>query len=259
VNGAVVDRHEGRGSGRVDRRTLAAQVQERLRDGILAGRWPAGMRLRQDALAAELGVSRIPLREAMAQLEAEGLIVSVPRRGAQVAMLRAADVLELSELRSAIEPLLIARSIPALTPAQLASAERAARAFDRALAAGDRAAWGRCNWAFHAALYAAADRPRALRLAAELARNAERALRTQLGLDGAMQRASSEHLALLQLARAGRSDEAARLLRRHILQAGEALARHLETESGRDPTGTVTQPAAPVPSGPARATGRRSA
>lgn len=248
---------EGRGR-RVDRRTLAARVQEQLREGILAGRWPEGTRLRQDALARTLGVSRIPLREAMAQLEAEGLIVTVPRRGAEVAVLRAADVLELSELRSAIEPLLIARSIPALTQAQLAAAGRAAEAFDRALRSGDRAAWGRCNWAFHAALYAAAGRPRALRLAALLARNAERALRTQLGLEGAMQRASAEHAALLELARAGRAGEAADLLCRHILEAGQALARHLESESARTAHGAAGPTAAPAP-GTARAARRRSA
>src|SRR5262245_49947763 len=76
-------------------RTLAAATAEELRRRILTGSFPAGYQLRQDALASEFGISRIPLREALLQLEAEGLIKIIPHRGAVVSELSIAEIEEL--------------------------------------------------------------------------------------------------------------------------------------------------------------------
>jgi DNA-binding GntR family transcriptional regulator len=97
-------------------RTRVEAAAEELRRRILDGEFPEGFQLRQDALAAEFGISRIPIREALFQLEAEGLVIIHPHRGAIVSALSAAEVEEIYELRALLEPRLLASSAPKLTP-----------------------------------------------------------------------------------------------------------------------------------------------
>ena len=86
---------------------LGAEVLIRLRDEILEGRWRDGDRIVEREVADRLGVSRGPIREALKQLESEGLVVLLPRRGARVASLTAEDAIEVLAIRSAIEPLAV--------------------------------------------------------------------------------------------------------------------------------------------------------
>ncbi|MGL4975720.1 MAG: GntR family transcriptional regulator, partial [Bosea sp. (in: a-proteobacteria)] len=98
-------------------RTLSASIAERLRHDILSGVQPAGMQLRQDMLATTFGVSRIPVREALFQLEAEGLVRIEPHKGAVVAGLSAEEVDDVFELRLILEPRLLQSSCAQLTAA----------------------------------------------------------------------------------------------------------------------------------------------
>jgi DNA-binding GntR family transcriptional regulator len=182
------------------------------------------MALRQDALAVELGVSRIPVREALAQLEAEGLVRLEPHRGAFVTALAPDEVAELFEMRAVLEPALLRKAIPRQTPADLAEAAGALEAFDAALATGDADRWGELNWRFHEALYRPAARSRMLRLVQELNNNAGRYVRLHLGLAGVRPRADADHKKLLSCCRARDVDAAALLLTRHIEDAAKALA-----------------------------------
>ena len=85
-------------------RTLASAVADRLREQILSSAYPAGTQLRQDALAASFGVSRIPVREALFQLEAEGLLQMVPHKGAVVTELSPEEVNDIFDLRVMLGP-----------------------------------------------------------------------------------------------------------------------------------------------------------
>src|SRR5918997_1165848 len=98
-------------------RTISAAVAEELRRRIVDGEFSAGFQLRQDALASEFGVSRIPVREALMQLEAEGLVKIHPHRGAIVSELSTEEVHELFELRALLEPRLLKASAKHLTEA----------------------------------------------------------------------------------------------------------------------------------------------
>jgi DNA-binding GntR family transcriptional regulator len=211
----------------IARRTVADEVASRLRARILAGSLPEGAALRQDAIAGELGVSRIPVREALAQLEAEGLVRLEPHRGAFVTELSMDDVSELFELRVAIEPLILRQAIPRMQPADLDGAQVAADAFQAALAKGDRDRWGELNWHFHEALYRPAERPRMLRLLHELNNSTARCVRLHLGISGAVQRAGADHLELIRHCRSGRVAAAVELLTRHIEAAGQELLEWL--------------------------------
>lgn len=210
------------------RRTLTDAAVEALRTRILAGEWVAGAPLRQEALASELGVSRIPLREALRQLEAEGLVALQPHRGAVVSPLPVEEAAELFELRALIESDLSRRAVPRLTAGDDAAMRAHALAFERAVTSGNVSAWGEANRRFHFALYAAADRPRTLETVARLHAQSDRFLRLQLTLTRGTSRAVREHRAIAVAARARDTARVTRLVGDHILTAGRALAESLE-------------------------------
>ena len=208
----------------ITRRTVTDEVVARLRSRILSGELAEGSVLRQDAVAAELGVSRIPVREALTQLEAEGLVRLEPHRGAFVTALEPDEVAELFDLRVMVEPALLRRAIPRQTMADLDAAAAALADFEAALAEGAADRWGELNWRFHEALYRPAGRARTLRLAQELNNNAGRYVRLHLGLDSVRPRTDADHRRLLAFCRAHDVDAACALLTRHIEDAARTLA-----------------------------------
>ena len=107
-------------------RTVGDMVYEVLREGILTGVFQPGERLRQDQLAEAIGVSRIPVRSALLQLEADGLITFNPYRGAVVNKLSADEMREIYELRSVLEQHALRKAVGAMTPEKLAHLEKLA-------------------------------------------------------------------------------------------------------------------------------------
>lgn len=210
------------------RRTLTDAAVDALRTRLLAGEWAAGTPLRQEALAAELGVSRIPLREALRQLEAEGLVALVPHRGAVVSPLPLDEAAELFQLRALIESDLARRAVPHLTAADDVAMRAHAVAFEQAVITGNVAAWGEANRRFHFALYTPANRPRTLETVGRLHAQSDRFLRLQLTLSRGTSRAVREHRAIAAAARARDTARVTKLVRDHILAAGRALTESLD-------------------------------
>src|ERR1043165_2671365 len=118
------------------RQTLTTMTADAIRERILRGHYPEGQPLRQDAIGAELGVSRIPVREALRQLEVEGLVTFNPHRGAVVSSLSLKQIRELFELRADIEADLIVRAVPHMTTEDDARAEEMLDAYEEALHGG---------------------------------------------------------------------------------------------------------------------------
>jgi len=221
---ATIPRERG---GLLKRQTVTEAVAEAIRERILAGTYGEGENLRQDALATELGVSRIPIREAFRQLEAEGLVTLHAHRGAVVSSLSLDEIAELFDLRALLEPDLLARAIPRMTEADLAAAGRILESFEQSLAGPDAHAWGEMNSEFHLTLYRPAGRDRSLGLVQNLLGNTDRYTRLQLVLTSGIERARAEHAQLLNLCRRGDVREAGDLLRRHVQNAGEDLLAFL--------------------------------
>jgi DNA-binding GntR family transcriptional regulator len=219
----------------IARRTLTEAAADALRARILDGAWPAGAPLRQEALAAELGVSRIPLREALQRLEAEGLVELLPHRGAVVAALPIDEVTELFELRALLEGDLVRRAVPRLTPADDRAIRQAAGAFASAVRSGSLAAWGEANRRFHFAMYQRAGRPCTCDIVARLHTQCDRFLRLQLTLTQGTRRAISEHRAIAAAAAARDVPLTVRLVREHILGAGRALANEFARHRALEP------------------------
>lgn len=199
-------------------RTLSAAIVDQLRQSILDGTHKAGAQLRQDALGEAYGVSRIPVREALFQLEAEGLVRIVPQKGAIVAELSfdATEINDVFELRCILEPRMLAQSAPRFEAADLARLDDIHARFERAIAARDVSAWGTLNADFHMALYVRAGQPRTQSIVASLLQTSDRYTRVQLSTTASMGIAEKEHATLIALCRAGQIDDACKFLVQHI-------------------------------------------
>src|SRR6201992_2169349 len=129
--------------------SVTSQLIVRLRERILAGQYAPGSALRQDAIASEYGVSKIPGREALVQLQSEGLVDIFPNRGFQVRPLATAELDEVFRLRLQIEPSAVARGATLATAEDQAAARNALDGLNEATAAGEFAASGQLNRNFH--------------------------------------------------------------------------------------------------------------
>jgi DNA-binding GntR family transcriptional regulator len=215
------------GAAPLRRQTMAELTLEAIRELILGGDYPEGSALRQDALAAELGVSRIPVREALRQLEVEGLVTLSPHVGAVVSTLSLAEIKELFELRTLIETELLRRAVPAVDDAALVRAEEILDRYQEALESDDIAAWGSLNWEFHSALYAPAQQPLTMGIVQNLQNQSDRYFRIQLAFTNGRGRANDEHRAILRAVRERDAPHACSLLNAHILGAGRSLLEFL--------------------------------
>lgn len=208
----------------IPRQSLTSAVADKLRDQIIRGEIPEGTQLRQDAIATQYQVSRIPVREALRQLDAEGLIAIVPNRGAVVPALSPEDIEELFAIRALLEPEVLKRSIPHLTEEDFEEAEAILRKYVSELRRDDHVSgWGRLNWQFHSTLYSRANQPRFMAVIRNVNNSGERYTRLQLYLTHGIKRANEEHDQILALCRQRDVAAACKLLREHIEYAGESL------------------------------------
>jgi DNA-binding GntR family transcriptional regulator len=213
----------------IPRQSLTSAVAEKLRDQIIRGEISEGAQLRQDLIAGQYHVSRIPVREALRQLHAEGLITIVPNRGAIVPELSPSDIEELFAIRALLEPEVLKLSIPRLTPADLGQAEAILNTYMSELRREEHMEnWGRMNWQFHSILYSRAERPHFMSIIRNVNHNGERYTRLQLYLTHGMKRANEEHHQILKLCRKNEVAAACKLLRQHIQYAGQSLKQVLE-------------------------------
>lgn len=140
-----------------ERLTAHQYARDALRHAILSGSLPGGARLVQAELAAELGVSTTPIREALRDLVADGLIIFDPHRGALVRSLSVAEVEEVYAIRRVLEPLAMRMAIDQITKEELG---KATWLIEQMEGCADPAEWVQLNWQFHTLLESAARSPR---------------------------------------------------------------------------------------------------
>lgn len=216
-------------------KTRTQVVVEVLREKILSGDIEAGQPLRQSALATELNVSRIPVREALVQLEAEGLVNFEAHKGATAAALSEDQVTELFELRALIEPELLARSIPNMTSTNLDDTEALLTRLEKSFHEDNASnLWSELNTAFHTSLYQAANRPHTMEVVNNLNTNSDRYIRLHLMHEGGIPKAEQQHRDLLKFCREGDIDKATALLKEHILESAEDIRALVATKTQAD-------------------------
>lgn len=212
-------------------KTRTQFVADAIRTKILRGEIKGGSALRQDALAKEFNVSRIPVREALLTLEAEGLVEFEAHKGAYATELSAPKILELFELRVLLECHILAAAIPRMTTEQLDNAEAMLVELDHMLDTSSRIDhWSDYNFAFHRALYAPADKPETIALITQLNTQSDRYIRIHLLHAAGVAKAEAEHRELLELCRAGDIPAACALLGRHILAAADDIVALLHQQ-----------------------------
>lgn len=195
-----------------------------LREAITTGQLRANEPLPQDEIASQLRVSHIPVREALRQLQSEGLVDYQPNRGATVSALAPSEIAEIYEIRSILETAAIRRAAPRLTAAQL---ERARAILDQAERTADGGAWGSLDVEFHQLMYDLGDRPRLGEMIAGLLRRVDRywlAHGLMLKYRGEFER---EHRALLAALECRDGERAVALLGRHLAGASRRLIEEL--------------------------------
>lgn len=188
-------------------------VAAALRGEIDGGGLKPGVPLRQDELAARFGTSRIPVREALRTLQAEGLVTYSANRGATVALVSDTEMLEMLEVRIALECHALRLSIPQFVDADFETARTLLRKYDAAPSAAE---WSIMNWSFHWALYAPCDCSRLLSAIERNFKHFNSAARHHISKVTGKERPQQEHYRLLALAEAGKVNEAVQLLRDHV-------------------------------------------
>lgn len=200
-------------------------IEERLRNAILDGSLPTGTAVRQQELATLFGVSRMPVREALRQLEAQGLLAVEQHKGAVVAPLITWDATETYELRILLESEALRQSVTGLTETDFTTIEQI---IERMEAETDYAQMGALNKEFHLALYAKASNRRLMTLVSVGLDEEERFLRFNLKDMGLGKVSQDDHRELLAAARAHQVELAVQMLTQHLERGIAAITQFLE-------------------------------
>lgn len=220
----------------IPRQSLSAAVIERLRENILSGELREGEQLRQDMIASEFQISRIPVREALSHLAAEGLIKIVANRGAIVSALSPEEIGEMFETRAVLECYTLRQAIPNLTEEHFKRAEEILRQFEASLEdESETKSWGHWNWLFHSTLYAPANRPVMMGFLKTLNHNCDRYTRLHLVFTRKLHLAGQSHKKLLQACRTGDAQVASDALWSHIMDAGQYLKEFIAKRRHQSP------------------------
>jgi DNA-binding GntR family transcriptional regulator len=196
-----------------------------LREAITTGKLKANQPLPQAEIAANLQVSHIPVREALRQLESEGLVTYQANRGASVSALSTSEIREIYEIRAMLESGAIRYATPMLTAANLA---RAAQVLDAAERTDDGAVWGALDMEFHTIVYHLDDRPRLAELIAELLRRVDRYWLSHHLMLKYRETFEREHRALLDALNRRDPEKAVALLNAHLAGASNHLIQEIE-------------------------------
>lgn len=208
-------------------RTMTGQITARIREKILTGVYAPGSPLLQDSIAAEFGVSKIPVREALVQLRSEGLVDIFAHRGFQVRAVSANEMQEVFRLRLSLEPTAVADGARKASDEDRAASAGALSALNQALADGDLRNSGDLNSAFHLALVVPRLQPVTSETLSRLHILSQRYVRMHLQPAGRAKRAIKEHTLLHAAWTARNIKEARQLCQAHIEETQHELSEAL--------------------------------
>lgn len=217
-------------------RTMSSQLLTLIRERILSGEYPPGTQLLQDAIAAEFGSSKIPVREALLQLCSDGLVNFYAHRGFQVRAISMEEMQEIFRLRLEIEPVAVALGAKIASDEDRAAASAALAAETKALLAKELKSTGDLNAAFHLALIAPRLQPVTHQILQRLYTLSQRYVRMHLQQSGRPKQSIQEHAALHEAWSKGAAKEAQRLVQEHIETIRDDLIEALSEQAPRAAT-----------------------
>lgn len=201
--------------------SLADQLRESIEDAIATGKLPPGAPLDEAELTRQFGVSRTPVREALLQLCAAGMVDIRHRRGATVTQLSAQRLIEMFEVMAELEAMCGRHAARRMSDAERAALEAAHRACEAARSAGDADGYYRLNEHFHHLVYAGSHNEFLAAQASALHRRLRPYRRLQLRVKGRLAASFNEHQAIVDAIASGDGDQAAQALRDHVVVQGE--------------------------------------
>lgn len=209
-----------------------AVIEEKVRNAILDGSLPSGTAMRQQELASLFGVSRMPVREALRQLEAQSLLRVETNKGAVVAPLIDEDAADAYALRILLESEALRLSVPLLDADDLATARQCIEQME---VETDYSRFGTLNRMFHMALYAKAPNKRLMRLVEQGLNEEERFLRFNLEKMNLGKLAQDDHWLLWRLAQDKDVEQAVSVLHLHLNRGVKAITHFLQSRAEAEP------------------------
>ena len=209
---------------------LREVVFNTLRQAILKGELKPGERLMEIALAERLGVSRTPIREAMRKLELEGLVVMIPRRGAQVANITEKDLNDVLEVRIVLENMAIEKACARMTEEDIEKLWAAAKAFEQTTAEGNLVKMAEADVAFHEIIYQASDNKRLIQVLNNLREQIYRYRVEYLKEEETRNLLVKEHEEITQAIRERNVGQARELSYQHLENQRKGIISSIQTE-----------------------------
>ena len=204
---------------------MKTALVEYLRDEIIQGDLVPGQHIRLDETADRFDVSTMPVREALRDLEAEGLVSIFPHRGAVVTQLSADDLRDIYEIRGMLEELGTRLAVPHMTEATLAELTSLIEEMDRHL--DEVVTLVRLNHRFHSVLYSPSGRRHLCGFIITLRYRTQHYLRAYIAQLGRMPQAQVQHRAILEACKSGDAELAGSLMYDHVVDVGSAIAEHV--------------------------------
>lgn len=199
-----------------DNITLSQRVRDHLRDEILSNRLPPGTHIQEEVVAAQLGISRAPVREALRLLAAEDLVTIAPRRGAIAKALSPQEFLDAYQVRESLEMLAIRLATPRFTPDDLETLRALHRQMLTHADGGDVDGFFQANAAFHALIVERSGNDRLWAMYRQLTNQLRRYRMRSMLLRGGLDRSTTEHAAIIDAVERRDVEAAATLLSAHI-------------------------------------------
>lgn len=202
----------------------ADPIYDTLKSAIMAGELLPGSPLRQDEIARRHGVSKIPVREALLRLEVDGFVTFRKNRGATVRELSSHEVLNLMDIRLALECKALELAVPNMVQSDLDAAAGVLAEYGEST---DVAAWSGLNIRFHQALYVPCDNPLLLQMIDDIRARIGPATRLLVTEASGFERPHREHCDILEACRVGQVEAAGELMRQHIETTRKEVAARL--------------------------------
>lgn len=209
---------------------LRELVLEAIREAIISGILKPRERLMEIQLAEELGVSRTPIREALRELELEGFIVMVPRKGAYVADMTFKDIADIFEIRAALEGLAAGLAAERITDEEMEDMERHLVEKADAIACGDMERLVEVDTSFHESIYQASRNDRLKGIINNLREQIQRFRATSLAYPGRMKQSLEEHRAIVEAIHARDVVLARQLTQEHIENAEQSMIESIKKD-----------------------------
>ena len=218
-------------------RTLTSTLVENLRDEILLGELVPGQYIRLEEIAGRFDISTMPVREALRDLEAEGMVTIYPHRGAVVTELSSDDLLDIYDVRAVLEKMATRLAVPQMTKAIFDQLMSYIEQMDSHL--GELVTLIKLNHNFHNTLYCSSGRRHLCDLIRVQRYRTQHYLHAFISHLGGMPQAQAEHRAIIEACRQGDAERAANLVHDHVVHVGHALVEYVrQRDEGQTPVET---------------------